>query len=156
MENPRLQRRMAELYAETGKKAEAVATYLSAAERFLGNKEVAEAGATLEALLKLDPENLEAQLLRGRVYFSPGDAPKAIATFQSIPSLSSNKEALHALFQACRQQGDLDRAMEAAQQLFDGHEDFAGLALIADDLIGKGHAEKAFAMYQKAAQRLLG
>jgi len=45
MENPRLQRRMAELYAETGKKAEAVATYLSAAERFLEIKEPAEASA---------------------------------------------------------------------------------------------------------------
>jgi tetratricopeptide (TPR) repeat protein len=87
---------------------------------------------------------------------SQGDAKKAIATFQAIPSLNTNKEALNSLFHAYRQQGDLDRAMDVAQQLFDNHEDFAGLALVAEDLVGKGDAEKAFAMYQRSAQRLLG
>lgn len=156
MENPRLQRRMAELYAETGKTAEAVATYLSAAERFLNNNEAAEAGTTLKALLKLAPDNPEANVLRGRVYFSEGDTQKTIATLQSIPALGGNKEALNALFHAYRKQSDLEHAAEVAQKLFDDHEDFAGLALVADDLVGKGAAEQAFAIYQKSAQRLLG
>src|SRR3972149_6855279 len=84
MENPRLQRRMAELYAETGKKAEAIATYLSAAERFLEIKETTEASATLDHLFRLDPANMEAQALRGRVLLEQGDAGKAIETLEGL------------------------------------------------------------------------
>ncbi|MBI1954860.1 MAG: tetratricopeptide repeat protein, partial [Acidobacteria bacterium] len=49
MENPKLQARMAELYAETGKPQEAVATYLGAAERFLDRKDLGDAESVLQA-----------------------------------------------------------------------------------------------------------
>ena len=154
MNNPRLQRRMAELYAETGKPGEAVATYLSAAERFLDINEAAEAIATMETLLKLDPSNQEAQVLRGRVYLQQGDAAKAIAALESLESLGASKAALNTLFHAYRQAGDLDRANLIARQLFETHDDFAALELIADDLCGKGEGDKAVALYREAAERL--
>ncbi len=154
MNNPRLQRRMAELYAETGKPGEAVATYLSAAERFLDINEPAEAIATLATLLKLDSSNREAQVLRGRVYLQQGDAAKAIAALESLDSLGASKAALNTLFHAYRQAGDLERANLIARQLFETHDDFAALALVADDLCGKGEGDKAVALYREAAERL--
>jgi tetratricopeptide (TPR) repeat protein len=154
MNNPRLQRRMAELYAETGKPREAVATYLSAAERFLDTNEAPEAVTTLGTLLKLDPSNQDAQVLRGRVYLQQGDAAKAIAALASIDSLGASKAALNTLFHAYRQAGDLDRANLIARQLFETHDDFAALALIADDLCGKGEGDKAVALYREVAERL--
>ena len=154
MENPRLQRRMAELYAETGKKAEAVATYLSAAERFLDTREPAEAATTLDTLMKLDAENAEAQVLRGRVLLDQGDARKAIETLEAVAAHAPGKAVLDSLFHAYRRQGDLERATEIARRLFEEHEDFAGLAMLSEDLITKADTEAALSIYQGAAERL--
>ena len=154
MENPRLQRRMAELYAETGKKAEAVDTYLSAAERFLDTKEPAEASTTLETLLKLDPGNSEARVLRGRVLLEQGDAAKAIEMLQSVVSQESTKPALDSLFRAYLTQGNLERAAEVARQIFEKHQDFSCLAKVAGELVGKNDSEAALRIYQEAAENL--
>jgi tetratricopeptide (TPR) repeat protein len=154
MENPRLQRRMAELYAETGKKTEAVATYLSAAERFLEIKEPAEASATLDSLGKLDSANLEAQTLRGRVLLEQGDAAKAIETLQTLAVQESGKGALESLFRAYINQGDLAQATATAQQLFERHEDFSCLAAATRELVAKGDVDAALRIYQGAAEKL--
>ncbi|MBI3933499.1 MAG: tetratricopeptide repeat protein, partial [Acidobacteria bacterium] len=154
MENPRLQRRMAELYAETGKKAEAVATYLSAAERFLDTKDPAEASTTLETLLKLEPENAEAQVLRGQVLLEQGNSGKAIEVLQAMASRGIGQAALNSLFRAYLTQGNLERASEVAQQIFEKHEDFSCLAQASAEMAAKGNAEGALRIYQGAAEKL--
>jgi len=154
MENPRLQRRMAELYAETGKKAEAVATYLSAAERFLEIKEPAEASATLDSVGKLDPANMEAQSLRGRVHLEQGDSGKAIETLQALAAQDSGKGTLNSLFRAYLNQGDLAQATETARRMFEKHEDFSCLAEAAKQLVAKGEVDAALQIYQGAAETL--
>ena len=155
LENPRLQLRMAELYAETGKKEEAIATYLSTVERFLDRNEPAEATRALEALLKLAPENIDAKVLYGRLCVEQGDPARAIQALQSIPSPAGHKGVLNWLFLAYMKQGDVGRARDLAVQLFDLHEDFAGLAQVCEQLVAGGDVEEALAIYQKGAERLV-
>ena len=150
LENPKLQLRMAELYAETGKQAEAVSTYLGAIERFLDLNEHGEANRGIEQLERLEPENIEAKVLRGRMYVEQGNFARAIQTLQSIPSPSSNKGALNWLFHAYMKQGDSAKAREIATQLLDLHSDFAGLGQVCEKLLEDGQAEEALAIYQTA------
>ena len=155
IENPKLQARMAELYAETGKPQEAVDTYLGAAERFLDRNDLGDAESALQALLRLDAGNLEGNTLLGRLYVEQEKYAKAIATLTAIPNWIEHKGALNWLFHAYRKQADLDRAREVARQLFDLHEDFAGLAQICEEMIAGGNVEEAFGIYAAAAERLL-
>ena len=150
LENPKLQLRMAELYAETGKQAEAVTTYLGAIERFLDVNEHGEANRGIEELERLDPGNAEAKVLRGRMYVEQGNLDRAIQTLQSIPTAASNKGALNWLFHAYMKQGDAANAREIATQLLDLHSDFAGLGQVCEKLLEDGQAEDALGIYQKA------
>ncbi|MGH9786469.1 MAG: tetratricopeptide repeat protein [Terriglobia bacterium] len=154
MENPKLQFQMAELYAETGKKEEAIATYLAAVERFLDRNEPSEATRALDALQKLDPDNPESKILYGRLFVEQGDYARAVQTLQSIPSPAGHKGALNWLFHAYMKQGDVHRGRDIATQLFDLHEDFAGLAQVCDHLLAGGDVEEAFGIYSKAWNRL--
>lgn len=154
MENPKLQFRMAELYAETGKREDAIATYLGAGERFLDGKQPAEASAALEALFRLDPENADGKAVLGRAYMEQGDLQKAVETLQAIPQLEKLKTPLNMLFHAYRKLGDADKGKEIAQKLFELHEDFAGLAMIAEEQVEQGEYDRALEVYQGAAQKL--
>ena len=155
MENPQLQVRMAELYAETGKKEDAIATYLGAVERYLDRNQPAEADAALQALLRLDPQNPEARTLLGRSQLERGEFDKAVETLRGIPSLATQKGVLNLLFHAYTSMGDGAKAKEIATQLFDGHEDFAGLAQISEELISRGQLDEALEIYEAASQRLV-
>lgn len=154
LENPKLQFQMAELYAETGKKNEAIATYLGTVERFLDRNEPSEATRALDALRKLDPDNVDAKVLSGRLCVEQGDYARAVQTLQAIPSVAGHKGALNWLSHAYMKQGNLLRARDAATQLFDLHEDFAGLAQVCEQLLGGGDVEEALGIYQKAWDRL--
>ena len=149
LENPKLQLRMAELYAETGKQGEAVTTYLGAIERFLDLNEQGEASRGIDELERLDPKNAEAKVLRGRMYVEQGNFARAIQTLQSIPSPASNKGAQNWLFHAYMKQGDSAKARDIATQLLDLHSDFAGLGQVCEKLLEEGQAEEALGIYQK-------
>ncbi|MBI4459417.1 MAG: tetratricopeptide repeat protein [Acidobacteria bacterium] len=155
MENPRLQLRMAELYAETGKPQEALATYLGAAERFLDRHELEDAETALRAALCLDAGSVEGKTTLGRLLVEKGDYAKAVETLESIPSFAEQKGALNWLFHAYRKQGNSEKARQAAQQLFDIHEDFAGLAQICEEMAASGRPDDAFEIYAGAAKVLL-
>ncbi|MBI1956021.1 MAG: tetratricopeptide repeat protein, partial [Acidobacteria bacterium] len=133
----------------------AVATYLGAAERFLDRNDLGDAESVLQALLRLDAGNLEGNSLLGRLYVEQEKYAKAIATLTAIPNRTEHKGALNWLFHAYRKQADLARTREVAQQLFDLHEDFAGLAQICVETVAGGNVEEAFGIYAAAAERLL-
>lgn len=155
MENPQLQARMAGLYAETGKQDEAISTYLGAIERFLDRGRPAEASAALQSLLQLDPQHPEGRTLLGRSQLEQGQLDQAIATLQAIPFLASHKGALNLLFQAFATLGDAAKTREIANQLFEAHDDFSGLAQIATDLVTRGELNEAVNLYQAASEKLL-
>ncbi|HWP85040.1 MAG TPA: tetratricopeptide repeat protein, partial [Terriglobia bacterium] len=154
LENPRLQRRMAELYAQTGKTAEAVSTFLGAAERFLEQREAAEAAATLDLLLKLEPENLEAQILRGRVLLEQGEPQKAIELLQPIVAQVAAKPALQTLFRAHLAREEMEPAIAVARQIFQTHGDFTALARAAEVRLSQNDPEGALRIYQENAEDL--
>src|SRR5690242_17908209 len=106
MDNPKLLKRMGDLYAETGKSSEALSTYVSAAERFLDGNEPDQALEVLTAIHKIDPLNAEAAILQGRALLEQGKGAQAIKHLESIPNYQQNKAALSALFHAFAKQGD--------------------------------------------------
>lgn len=156
MDNPKLLKRMGDLYVETKRDSEAVSTYLSAAERFLDGNEPEQALAVLGDIRKLDPTNSEAGILQGRALLDQGKPAEAISAIESLPEFQQNKSALSILFHAHLKQGDLAKAEETANQMLDIHEDVSGLDLLAAGLLDRGDDEGALAVYQRVAARLEG
>jgi tetratricopeptide (TPR) repeat protein len=154
-ENPALQVPMAELYAGTGKKEEAISTYLGAASRYLERNQPAQAGSAIESLLRLDPQNMEARILLGRAQLEQGSAQQAAQTLQAIPSFASYRSALGLLFHALQRQGDADKAREIAQQLFEAHGDFSAIAEIAEDFRSRGELGEALEIYRAYSEQFL-
>ncbi len=155
MENPLLQSRMAELYAGTGKKAEAISTYLGAANRYLERKQPDEAIAAIQALLAQDNENVEARTLLGRAQLDQGFADQAAKTLQAIPGMENNSETLRLLIQVYEQLGESAKARKAAEQLFEAHHDFSALAGIAEQSRSQGQLDEAFELYRTYSEKLL-
>ncbi|MBI2816391.1 MAG: tetratricopeptide repeat protein [Acidobacteria bacterium] len=155
MENPQLQVRLAALYAETGKKEEAVATYLGAVERFLDGGQPTEATEALQTVLRLDADNAEARTLLARAQLDQGDAARAIETLQGIPSYTTNKGTLNLLFRAYTALADMAKAREIAEQLFHAHDDFSGHAQIAGEMVASGKLDEAVELFNVAADKLL-
>ncbi len=154
MDNPKLLRKMAELYAQTRMNSEAVQNYLSSAERYLEKNEPSEAASVLEALLILDPVCQEALVLRGRAKLEQGDPDAAIKDLESLPAYQSNQQALTTLFQAHKKQGNLDRAKEIAQQLIGSYDDFTTLNQFAQDLLDNQDVAGSMAIYLASAEKL--
>lgn len=156
MDNPRLLKRMGDLYVETRKESEALPTYISAAERFLDGNEPDQALAVLEAVYRIDPINAEALILKGRALLDQGQAAQAIQTLESIHGYADNKSALNALFHAHYKLGDAAKAEESANQMLERHEDVAGLDLLAAGQLDRGDDAAALAVYERVAERLAG
>jgi tetratricopeptide (TPR) repeat protein len=156
MDNPKLLKRMGDLYAETRKEREALSTYLSATERYLDSNEPDQALAVLDAIYKIDPINADASILKGRAFLEQGKPAEAIKQLEGIPDYQQNKSALSALFHAFAKQGDTARAEEVANLLLDQHEEVSALDVLAAGLLDRNDDDAALAVYQRVADRLQG
>ncbi|MSO21414.1 MAG: tetratricopeptide repeat protein [Acidobacteria bacterium] len=154
MDNPKLLKRMGDFYVETRKEAEAISTYLSAAERYLDGNAPDEAMAVLDAIYHLDPINEESIILKGRAFLDQGKAGESIAALESIRDYQRNKTALNALFHAYVKQDNAAKTEEVANQLLDLHGDMAGLDVLAAGLLDRNDTHGALAVYQRVAERL--
>jgi pilus assembly protein FimV len=156
MENPQLLFRMGEMYAATGKKSEAVFSFLSAAGHYLDKNEPSEAAGVLRSLLQLDPQNAEALTLLGRSQLEQGDAAAAVKTVEAIPGYDNLPDSVGLLHRAYTKLGNASKAREIAGQLLEKHGDVTSLAAIGEDLISKGEIDQALEFYRSISGQLVG
>ncbi|MHB8755404.1 MAG: tetratricopeptide repeat protein [Candidatus Acidiferrales bacterium] len=143
-DNPRVQRRLAELYLAMGQKKEAANTYLHFARYLHEHGDAGEAQKTIDAALAAEPGNSAALLLKARMLGVAGDAEGALKTLASLPDADSNSEILGLQIDICLKSGKNERAVEIIQHTsLQGAEKYVLVLRVANALIEADDADTA-------------
>ncbi len=154
-DNVNMRTRLAEVYIRLGKKAEAWDIFATAVESLRGRGALTAAEEILQRMLKLDPSNSHALLLRGRLAFDAGDFPAAIKSLEHVADLDNHAEGLTVLLQAYLQTGQLNEAGGIANKLAAVHNDVGGITAYAEALMAAGHYEPALQVFAANSDRIL-
>jgi tetratricopeptide (TPR) repeat protein len=154
-DNSNMRVRLAEVYVRLNKKTEAWQIFSAAAESLRSKGSLGEAEAILQRMLKLDPGNAYALLLRGKNLIESGDAAGAVAALQKIPDIDSHPDGLRDLLKAYLQTGQLSEAGGIASKLLTVHNDLSAISSFADALMQAGQYENALQVFDQHAERLL-
>ena len=143
-DNPRVQRRLAELYIAMGQKKEAANTYLQFARYLHEHGDAAEAQKTIDAALAAEPGNSAALLLKARMLGIAGDTDGALKTLATLPDADSNSEILGLQIDICLKGGRNERAVEVVQRAaLHGAERYVLVLRVASTLIEANDADDA-------------
>jgi tetratricopeptide (TPR) repeat protein len=143
-DNPRVQRRLAELYIAMGQKKEAANTYLQFARYLHEHGDAAEAQKTIDAALAAEPGNSAALLLKARMLGIAGDTDGALKTLATLPDADSNSEILGLQIDICLKGGKNERAVEVVQHAaLQGAEKYVLVLRVASTLIEGDDADDA-------------
>jgi tetratricopeptide (TPR) repeat protein len=154
-ENVQMRMRLAEAYVRMDKKDEAWKLLSTAAEALRSKGQLAAANEILQRMLKLDPGNSYALVLRGRSSVEAGDFPAAIECLSKVPDLDSNVEGLRALFQAYLQTKRFTDASALVTKLANVHDDISAVFEYGNALIEAQQYGTAVQVYTDFADQLL-
>ncbi len=147
--------RLAEAYVRMGKKDDAWQLLTAAAESLRSKGQLAAAEEILQRMLKLDPENSYARVLRGRAAAEKGDYNAAIQSLAKVPDLDNNPDGLRALLQAYLHTNRIDDATALAAKLANVHDDVSSIFECGTVLAEAQRAGDAVRLYDQFADRLL-
>lgn len=143
-DNPRVQRRLAELYLAMGQKKEAAETYLHYSRYLYEHGDAAEAQKMADAALAAEPNNSTALLLKARMLGAAGNPDEALDALAKLPDADSNSEMMTLQVDICLKGGKTDRAVELVQNTeLKGPEKFALALRVANALIDSEETDKA-------------
>jgi tetratricopeptide (TPR) repeat protein len=134
-DNAGVQTKLADIYLKQGKREEAKAILLSAAESMCQRNAIDAAAEILNRLLTIDKDNARARMLQGQILLEKGDAAGAIKALESLPTIDSRPEALRALLKAYITTGQTNEAEPVARKLYSVHHDIAGIATVAEKVV---------------------
>jgi len=143
-DNPRVQRRLAELYLAMGQKKEAAQTYLHFARYLQEHGDSGEALKMVEASLTAQPGDPEALTLKARMLGSTGNADAALDALSKLPGAESSSETIGLQIDLCLKSGKSDRAVELVQNAdLKGPEKYALVSKVVNSLIDADKPEEA-------------
>jgi tetratricopeptide (TPR) repeat protein len=149
-DNLRIQIRLADLYQLMGKPAEAVETYVLAAQRALARGDHAESDKQSDKALKLDAVNAAALTVKARSASSQGRFADAAQFLKNLPGLEKGGEQSEFLLDLYLKAENWDEAAALALKVFDGDEKNFGLAQkVAEALLESGKDERALALISR-------
>ena len=154
-ENVPMRTKLAEVYLRMGKKPEAWKILSAAAETLRAKGQLAAADEILARMLKLEPGNSYALVLRGRSALDAGDAAAAITALSKVADLDTNVEGLKTLFQAYLRTQKFAEAGPIVSKLANVHDDNAAITEYADALMQAQQHREALQAYEEHADRLL-
>src|SRR5581483_2599643 len=154
-DNTAMQTKLADLYIKLGRKDNARDIFLTAANSLYQRGAVDAADEALRRVSSIDPNNLEALLLRGRIASDAGDHAAAVSYLEKIPDLDSRPDALRSLLNAQLFMGKFAEAEMIAKKMLTVHNDASGLTACAESLLKSGSLEEALQLYDQYSDRLL-
>jgi tetratricopeptide (TPR) repeat protein len=154
-ENVAMRTRLAEVYLRLGKNQDAWQIFSAVTENLRSKGQLSAADEILRRMLKLDPGNSQALLLRGKNAFESGDIAGAAQQLEKVADLDNHPEGLKTLLQAYLQLGDLAQAGTLAEKLLTVHNDAAAFLGYIDALIAEGQFEQVLRLCQQHADRFL-
>ncbi|HKR83680.1 MAG TPA: tetratricopeptide repeat protein, partial [Terriglobales bacterium] len=154
-DNVAMRTKLAEVYVRMGKKPEAWKILTAAAENLRAKGQLAAADEILQRMLKLEPGNSYALVLRGRAALDAGDAAAAITALTKVSDLDSNLEGLRALFQAYLRSKNYSEAGTLAAKLVNVHDEGSAITEYSDALMEGQRYREALQVFEENADRLL-
>src|SRR5712672_848058 len=149
-DNLRIQIRLADLYQMMGKPAEAVETYVSAAQRALARGDHAESDKQSDKALKLDPMSAGALTVKARSASSQGRFADAAEFLKNLPGLDKGGEQSEFLLDLYLKSENWEDATALALKVFDGDEKNFGLAQkVAESLLESEQNDRALALVSR-------
>jgi tetratricopeptide (TPR) repeat protein len=155
-ENPRVQMRLAELYNVMGQKKEASQTYVNYAQRLLERGETDEAQKLVGRALEVEPSNVAAVLLKGKVLIAAKDNVQAIKVLATHPEADTGGEVTDLLVDLEIEAGHTASCAERARkQLARGHLHFGYLLKLTDALIDAGQTDEALPLLRELREPMV-
>ena len=154
-DNVAMRTKLAEVYIRLDKRPEAWKILSAAAESLHSKGQLAAADEILQRMLKLEPGNSYALMLRGKAALDAGDTKAAIGSLSKISDLDSNPDALRTLFQAYLKARNFQEAGTVASKLANVHDDGAAITEYADALVQAQMYREALQAYEQHADRFL-
>ena len=154
-DNVAMRTKLAEVYVRLGKKPEAWQILTAAAESLRAKGQLAAAEEILQRMLKLEPGNSYALVLRGRAALEAGDAAAAIESLSKVADLDTNPEGLRTLFRAYLRAQRFADAGSLATKLANVHDDDSGVNEYAEALLQAQQYHDALEVYDQYSDRLL-
>ncbi len=154
-DNTAMQAKLAELYVRLDKKAEARDILFRAADSLQSRGALDAADDALARVLKIEPGNSRAMLLRGQMALEAGKGAKAIEHLEKVADIDSLPQGLVALLRAYLGAGRLEDIGPVARKLLTVHNDLSGIRSYGDALVAAGQCEQALQVYEEHAERLL-
>ena len=146
-DNPRVQRRLAELYMAMGQKREAAQTFVQFARYLHEHGDIAEAQKMADAAITADPGNSGALLLKARILGASGKAEAALETLEKLPISERNSETFGLEIDFCLKAGNSSKAIELvhASEL-KGPEKYALISKVVAALLEGNEADQALSL----------
>lgn len=148
-DNPRVQMRLAELYAAMGQKKEASQAYCSYAQRLFDQGETAEAQKLVQRALETDSSNANGLLLFAKI-LGAHHSEKAVLLLQRHPEADAGGEVTRLLVDYALKAGQIEEAADRSRnQLLRGSSHYVLLQHVADTLIESGQAADALPLLRE-------
>jgi tetratricopeptide (TPR) repeat protein len=154
-ENTAMQSKLADTYMKLGKKAEARGIFFTAAQSLYQRGALDAADESLRRVLQMEPTNLDALLLQGKIAADSGDGASAITILEKVPDIDSRPDALKALLRSHILLGHTAQAEPVAAKLLTVHNDLSGVKTYAESLMAAGSYPEAISTYAKYADKFL-
>src|SRR6266704_4600107 len=154
-ENAAMGMRLAEAYIRLGKKTEAMQIFASAADTLRSRGQPNAIEEIVQRMLKLDPGNSYALLLRGRSALDAGDVAGAIKNLEKVADLDTHPDGLRTLLQAYIQSGRMPEAGNLAAKLAHVHNDVTAIVEYANALVSAWRFDEMLQVYRQHSDRLL-
>jgi pilus assembly protein FimV len=149
-DNLRIQVRLADLYQAMGQNREAIDAYISASQRALARGDQAECEKLADKVLKLEPSNLAALIVKARVHSSQGNFTQAAQVLEQVPGLEKGGEQAELLLDLYLKSLKWDEASSLALRIFDADpKNFGPAQKIVEALLESGQGDRAMAILDR-------
>lgn len=146
-DNPRVQRRLAELYMAMGQKKEAAQTYVQFARYLHEHGDVAEAQKMADAAINAEAGNAGALLLKARLLGASEKAEAALEALEKLPHNERNSETLALEIDLSLKAGKNSKAIELVHSSdLKGPEKYALISKVVAALLEANDANDALAL----------
>ena len=143
-DNPRVQRRLAELYLAMGQKTEAAQTYLHFARYLQEHGDPGEALKMIDAAISAQPGDSAALLLKAKMLGSTGNSDAALDALSKLPDADSNSETISLQVDLCLKSGKSSRAVDLVKNAaLKGPEKYTLVTKVANALIDADQPDQA-------------
>ncbi|MGB6876380.1 MAG: DUF6584 family protein [Candidatus Acidiferrales bacterium] len=143
-DNPRVQRRLAELYLAMGQKKEAAQTYLHFARYLQEHGDASEALKMADAAIAAQPGDSLALLFKAKMLGATGNTDAALDALANLPDADSNSETIGLQVELCLKSGKSARAVDLVRNAgLKGPEKYTLVSKVANSLIDAEQPDQA-------------